>query len=101
MDKYKVYICNEYYKHIDSNRYQYECCSDTLDIINFDTLTQAIAYVDAYMLKLEKTSSGIYSNYLYVKEYNKDIDMIGYDTLYDKGINYDEIETRFNIKIIF
>lgn len=99
--KYRVYLCNEYYKHINGNKYHYECCGDTLETTDFDTLTQAIAYVDAYSLKLEKTSDSIYANYLYVREYNKNIDMIDCETLYDRSIVYDDIEKQLNVKITF
>ncbi len=99
--KYRVYLCNEYYKHVDDNKYRYECCGDTLETKDFNTLTQAIAYVDSYNLELEKTSSSIYANYLYVREYNEDIDMIDCETLYDKGVVYDDIEKQLNVKITF
>lgn len=101
MSKYRVYVCNEYYKHINDNRYHYECCTETGEMFEFDTLTQAIEYVNSYTLKLEKTTGSIYVNYLYIREYNEDIDMIDCETLYDKAIAYEDIEKAFDVKLVF
>lgn len=86
---------NNYYKFDGS------VLNDNFDEIIYDNLESAINYVDNYKLDSHSDSGSIYSECLYIYEYDEENEepLENSNSLYDYITTEEELKNKFNIKI--
>lgn len=90
------------FERISDNVYKYNGCCDSKRLSNiFDTLEDAISFVNDYNLDISRNRFSLYVENISVYEYDEVInDMLeNSNPLYDKCLTDEDLENKFDIKI--